>query len=325
MSLRKVSRAQKQQEIEDASEGVEAAVEAHVKSFLKSVKDTVVAEVKRGNTESLVAAADPLDTPLTLGELYGEWAEGLEQGRAPSPVLAEIEKVWEFGYLQTADRTILGSSLEGIQDYLGQVSDRLVDGIEPPIFEGAFDRVRVATLEAQTRGWSQSELAERIAEELSWTKDRDYWLEEREFTASKIDSYLDPLGPPGSPAREQARMNDPVVNFWQDEHARATLRLDADESYWATRAHRIARTESTGAYNFGTMNALSDEGVQRKRWLGTLDSRTRPSHQEAHDMVVGITQTFWVGDYAELMFPGDSSGPPEEVINCRCVMIQDPL
>ena len=55
-------------------------------------------------------------------------------------------------------------------------------------------------------------------------------------------------------------------------------------------------------------------------WLATSDSRTRPTHRAAEGQRVPVGQPFIVGG-AELRFPGDPSGPPQEVIQCRCTML----
>src|SRR5690606_15955338 len=117
-----------------------------------------------------------------------------------------------------------------------------------------------------------------------------------------------------------ARENDPVVAQLQAQRTHARLALDAEESYWQVRAQRIARTESTGAYNAAGLAALADEGETTKVWIATEDARTRPSHRAADRQAVPITQPFEVGASALLM-PGDPSGPAHETVNCRCTMV----
>lgn len=86
------------------------------------------------------------------------------------------------------------------------------------------------------------------------------------------------------------------------------------------RADMIARTETHGAANFGSNEAAKLTGLPlRREWLAAHDERTRDTHAEADGQVVGQDEAFRVGD-ASLMFPGDPSGPPEEVINCRCTL-----
>lgn len=93
----------------------------------------------------------------------------------------------------------------------------------------------------------------------------------------------------------------------------------------AARAEAILRTEMTRIYNLAHHNqqmatAQQMEGV-RKRWMATGDARTRDSHLVAHVRYmkdpIPVDQPFQVGG-AQLMYPGDPAGPPEETINCRC-------
>lgn len=92
---------------------------------------------------------------------------------------------------------------------------------------------------------------------------------------------------------------------------------------WRNRAVVTARTEAIGAMNAGRMEAFrviaADEPdiAFQKLWLATDDRRTRPSHDEADGQRVPLEGMFVVGGY-ELAFPGDPSGPPQEVIQCRC-------
>lgn len=96
--------------------------------------------------------------------------------------------------------------------------------------------------------------------------------------------------------------------------------------HWQNRATVVARTETIAALNAGQMDAFrafaEDEPTVafEKIWLATADSRTRPDHVEADGQRVPLESPFNVGGF-ELMFPGDPSGPPQEVIQCRCTML----
>jgi hypothetical protein len=100
---------------------------------------------------------------------------------------------------------------------------------------------------------------------------------------------------------------------------------------WRNRSLVIARTEAIGAYNAGTYAgflayAAQAGGEWEKGWLATHDSRVRPTHIAADLTTLGtgqrvpLTEQFKVGT-ALLDFPGDPSGPPEEVIQCRCSQV----
>lgn len=91
----------------------------------------------------------------------------------------------------------------------------------------------------------------------------------------------------------------------------------------APRAEVIARTEIIRASNSGSIMTMRASGlVVRKKWLATPDARTRVTHREANDQLVGLDDPFIVGG-STLDHPGDPLGPPEETINCRCVMLYD--
>lgn len=94
---------------------------------------------------------------------------------------------------------------------------------------------------------------------------------------------------------------------------------------WPNRAVVVARTEAIGALNAGRYEAFkvwaADEGGEFEQlWLATEDSRTRPTHQAADGQRVPLGQPFTVGGFS-LRFPGDPTGPPQEVIQCRCTSL----
>lgn len=83
---------------------------------------------------------------------------------------------------------------------------------------------------------------------------------------------------------------------------------------------RIARTETTRAENSGRFDSYKQAEKQglklKKKWLSTIDSRTRERHINLMDQERGLDETFSNG----LMFPGDN-GPASEVVNCRCTSV----
>jgi uncharacterized protein with gpF-like domain len=91
---------------------------------------------------------------------------------------------------------------------------------------------------------------------------------------------------------------------------------------WPGRARTIAVTEVTRAYGAATMAA----GVEQSRvtgrqltktWRTSHDERVRAGHRDADGQRVPVFMPFQVGGES-LMFPGDPSGSPDNVINCRC-------
>ena len=88
-----------------------------------------------------------------------------------------------------------------------------------------------------------------------------------------------------------------------------------------TAAIRNARTMVTGAENKGRQDsyarAEADGIILQKEWLATNDGRTRHSHAALDGAIVDQDKKFDNG----LMYPGDPSGRPEEVYNCRCTLV----
>ena len=94
-------------------------------------------------------------------------------------------------------------------------------------------------------------------------------------------------------------------------------------------ARRIARTEIHGAHNEGVMKSYETLGVEYTQWVAHIDKRTRPSHGGrakgkkalfgvSHESVNGEIIPFGETYSNGLAYPGDTSGPIEEWINCRC-------
>lgn len=83
------------------------------------------------------------------------------------------------------------------------------------------------------------------------------------------------------------------------------------------RSERIARTEATAANNSGALEGYRQSDVANgKEWIATMDQRTRDSHAQTDGEIVGLEEKFSNG----LTYPGELGAPPEETINCRCVL-----
>lgn len=97
--------------------------------------------------------------------------------------------------------------------------------------------------------------------------------------------------------------------------------IDKESAISKVRATRIARTETVRASNYGSIEGArsAGEGV-KKFWIATPDSRVRETHAEAENQdPIGLDDLFTVGS-AQLKYPGDPEGPPEETIQCRCTI-----
>lgn len=97
---------------------------------------------------------------------------------------------------------------------------------------------------------------------------------------------------------------------------------------WPGRAKTIAWTETTRARGAGTMAAGTEQArvtgrVLTKEWRTRHDEKVRISHRDVDGDRIPFWAPFVVGG-ENLMFPGDPTGSPENVINCRCdLLIRD--
>jgi HK97 family phage portal protein len=87
----------------------------------------------------------------------------------------------------------------------------------------------------------------------------------------------------------------------------------------ASRARLIARTESAGAVNGGSMLYYDNEGVAKKQWITAHDELVRPTHRACEEEgAIGMDRAFING----LQYPSDqANGDAGEVCNCRCSLL----
>ena len=86
---------------------------------------------------------------------------------------------------------------------------------------------------------------------------------------------------------------------------------------------RIARTEIHNSHNTAVMDTYQELGVEYTMWISAGDDgRTRETHLGPADGVPDGVDGEIIpmgGTYSNgLQYPGDTSGPIEEWINCRC-------
>lgn len=92
------------------------------------------------------------------------------------------------------------------------------------------------------------------------------------------------------------------------------------------RSQVIARTEALRAVHEANhesfRQAIADGTLQENQleqeWNTALDERVRGSHAAMHGQVQPVGMPFISGLGNQLMYPGDPSAPPEDVIQCRC-------
>lgn len=155
------------------------------------------------------------------------------------------------------------------------------------------------------------------------------WVDERENVLARVDDTV---------FREiQARVARALVEGMSEReltaYVRSLLDPQGSELDWRSRAQRIARTEVHSAEQAG-QDALIDSLVRsgsipapRFAWLNAGDNRVRPLPRpvgpfDHHDIApVTWPEPFQVSGEA-LRYPGDPTGSPGNIINCRCTKIR---
>ncbi len=108
-----------------------------------------------------------------------------------------------------------------------------------------------------------------------------------------------------------------------DSYTNIARNIDNASKITFNRAMRIARTEGgriIEAASFETMKAAKAAGADcKKKWIATLDARTRSSHARVDGEIRELDEKFSNG----LLHPRDSAGKAEDVINCRCRLVSE--
>jgi len=103
--------------------------------------------------------------------------------------------------------------------------------------------------------------------------------------------------------------------------AKRIARETGERSY--NSAVRNARTAFTGAQNAGRIEGLHQAqrlGINvKKKWLATLDSRTRDSHRKLDGQIQEVDDPF-ISELGKIQFPGDPTANGGDVYNCRCAL-----
>jgi hypothetical protein len=252
-----------------------------------------------------------------LSEAELQWRRAINDLVRP-----KIEELFGEAF-QAQARTAVVSDLPYRLDYIERVHSRL------KLFPSEqFEMIRMEIAEAIDNGETIPQIRDRIAAQLDFDSTRGANGEQADTRAvqGRIDEIerrldrherADADSPDRLSQREERRL--------RGERGRLYDELYRLKAGWEWKAERIARTEAIGALNGGTYAAALFNEAETgetfwKEWLATTDERTRPSHRHADGQIRPLRESFNVG-HADLAFPGDPTGPAEEVINCRCTLL----
>lgn len=279
--------------------------------------------------------------------VISEIRSALEDGRTAAASRIVRDNVVDFASeLSAGFRGAAGVELSIINAALGRTTRALAIGFDAGDPEAAklmrsselefisnFTTGQVqSTRQALTRslraGWGTQKTARAIRDSMGLTP----------YQEQIVSNYREGLEDQDSDVLNRMlrdrRFDGQIENAFENEEPLGAKSIDRMvEAYrqgWIRfRAETIARTETLKAVSQARHEALRqasesagfDTDTVRRTWNATLDDRTRDTHADMDGQtVVGMDTPFESSSGAQLLYPGDPDAPPEEIINCRCVL-----
>ena len=114
--------------------------------------------------------------------------------------------------------------------------------------------------------------------------------------------------------------NDEIADNIDEQYNKwTTTDEDRDKPRYRSITETEVHTNQERGILSGGMAVVSASNVNlEKTWITMQDDRVRENHVVLHNETVGQNETFSNG----LRFPGDPDGSPEQIINCRCDLLQ---
>ena len=262
---------------------------------------------------------------MNMVPLESEAKKGLKKKDFKHPLQDEKlrRKYWE-NYIKKADRRE-DKLIKVLNKYFKGQRERLVEKLEPAntrifrrknLIDDIFDRALEEKIaKGEILPLLQGFLTEAGIEAVEFvgskfdfniTTDIAIWLDSKAniFAESINETTFNKLQREFAESLSEGESRDKLVGRIKETYGNIEK----------SRAATIARTEVQAASQKGTFEGYKQAGMPIKIWVSVLDSRTRDSHASLDGEERPLNNPFSNG----LMYPGDPSGPAEEVINCRC-------
>lgn len=167
----------------------------------------------------------------------------------------------------------------------------------------SFAAQRTARLES-----ADDEVGSIVAEDM-FTREWDDTIDAASQLWLDIFSSIEPNAP----------VDKPLAEFQLHLTAALNKTQVPDEGPDQAQVDRVTRYVGTATVNDATLAATEAAGGTQVRWISMHDGDVRNSHVRADGQTRNIDEPFEVGG-VKLRYPGDPLGPPDEVINCRCII-----
>ena len=226
-----------------------------------------------------------------------------------------IDKLESSGVKMKAN--IAAMSRQHKLEYLAEHKDKLNDFLPDKITIRASLKSLFKPIYESTLAGAAGDRAEQLDMDLDFNVNAD---NVKEWLGDKLETFSDKVSDTEIKMtkdllREDFANGESLVNM--SDHLKDIF--SGNEA----RAHAIARTESTAAYNKGDLEAVKQLGVRAKKiWLAEPTARdTHAKAGEDYADGVELDEDFKVGD--DTMDAPGNGELAEENCNCRCSMVYD--
>lgn len=242
--------------------------------------------------------------------LLNSYQSSLKEVRS---LLAEAYAKYDGSFLEMQKYNRLTTLERNISKEIGKLTGKNAVTLRKGIgdtFQEAYYRTGFAIETTAQARLGFGELPKRTIEaSIQNPLDRVGWLQRNRDNQARLTRQM----------REQLTQSLIQGESYQNAARRLKQRMDVG----AENVLRIARTEMHRSQSEGRLLGL-DQAEEKgliiiRRWVATLDGRTRPEHQELDGVDANEDGLFTV-DGVEVRGPG-LTGDPEQDINCRCTVI----
>jgi hypothetical protein len=161
--------------------------------------------------------------------------------------------------------------------------------------------------------------------EMEWFEVVDYWVQlVQSLVTSQFVEKIVGIDQTSMDAIKKF-VSDGIEEGWSISDIADNIASGHIPNMDTARATRIARTETIGASNAGSLEGAKSMGITglKKFWIVALDGRERKEHRDVSiatsESPIGIDDYFNVGG-SNMQYPGDPNGDVGMVVNCRCAI-----
>lgn len=246
-----------------------------------------------------------------------KWQEWVAEGKKTP----EAYQAWRQSQLLMGERWELMRAILA-EDYTNadKIAKSVIEGYMPEVYASAFN-------------FGTYEIEHEALLSTSFT------LYDRQTVERLLKGEDEIIPPIGGVAAEAVRAGK--IQRWNEEQIQSVMlqgvlqgesipkiakRLEEVGETSHKAAIRDARTITNGVENAGHLDSYKRAekmGIQcKKKWLATLDGRTRHWHRLLDGQTAEMDKPFQ-SELGEIMYPGDPTAHPGDIYNCRCRIVSE--